>query len=115
MSFNVKNPLSAPMVRKSPPPPVDGARGLFPMEDGWYDIDDDGTVSKLGGGEQSDWDEDDETSGGFIKNKPTLSKVATSGDYNDLKNTPAFMYDVDDDGVLFITSDILPDGDGVNY
>lgn len=48
-------------------------------------------------------------------NSTDLSKVATSGDYNDLINTPAFMYDVDDDGVLFITSDVLPDGDGVNY
>lgn len=37
---------------------------------------------------QSNWDEDDPTSAAFIKNKPDLSAVATSGDYNDLSNKP---------------------------
>lgn len=38
--------------------------------------------------EQSDWVETDSTKETYIKNKPTLSKVANSGDYNDLSNTP---------------------------
>lgn len=46
---------------------------------------------------------------GLKANISDLAYVATSGDYNDLRNTPAFMYDIDDDGVLFITSDVLPD------
>lgn len=39
--------------------------------------------------EQSDWAETDTTKETYIKNKPTLSKVASSGDYNDLTNKPA--------------------------
>lgn len=38
--------------------------------------------------EQSDWAETDNTKETFIKNKPTLSKVAESGNYNDLSNKP---------------------------
>ena len=37
---------------------------------------------------QSDWDETDTTADDYIKNKPTLSTVATSGDYDDLTNKP---------------------------
>lgn len=37
---------------------------------------------------QSDWTEADTASAAFIKNKPTLSTVATSGSYNDLSNKP---------------------------
>jgi len=47
MSFIAKNPLSAPVISKSPPSPPAGARGLFATEDGWYDIDDTGNVTKL--------------------------------------------------------------------
>ena len=38
--------------------------------------------------EQSDWSETDTDSNAFIKNKPTLSTVATTGSYNDLVNKP---------------------------
>ena len=38
--------------------------------------------------EQADWTEADNTKVDYIKNKPTLSTVATSGDYNDLTNKP---------------------------
>ena len=40
------------------------------------------------GGVQSDWEETDDKSMSYIKNKPTLSVVATSGSYNDLLNKP---------------------------
>ena len=37
---------------------------------------------------QSDWQETDETSDGFIKNKPHFAGVAISGAYSDLSGTP---------------------------
>ena len=37
---------------------------------------------------QSDWTQNDNTKDDYIKNKPTLSTVATSGSYNDLENKP---------------------------
>ena len=37
---------------------------------------------------QSDWNETITSSDAFIKNKPALKTVATSGNYNDLTNTP---------------------------
>ena len=43
-----------------------------------------------GGGDQvqSDWTENDSTQVSYIKHKPTLATVATSGDYDDLTNKP---------------------------
>ena len=41
-----------------------------------------------GGGVQSDWTETDTNSMSYIKNKPELSVVATSGNYDDLINKP---------------------------
>ena len=41
-----------------------------------------------GGGVQSDWAETDTKSMSYIKNKPELSSVATSGSYNDLLDKP---------------------------
>jgi len=37
---------------------------------------------------QSDWIEDDKSADSFIKNKPRLASVATSGAYSDLSGTP---------------------------
>lgn len=37
---------------------------------------------------QADWTETSTTSVAYIQNKPNLATVATSGDYNDLNNTP---------------------------
>ncbi len=37
---------------------------------------------------QSDWNQTTTTADDYIKNKPTLSTVATSGSYNDLSNKP---------------------------
>ena len=44
--------------------------------------------SGSGGGVQSDWAETDDKSMSYIKNKPELSVVATSGNYDDLINKP---------------------------
>ena len=44
--------------------------------------------SGSGGGVQSDWAETDINSMSYIKNKPELSVVATSGNYDDLINKP---------------------------
>lgn len=42
-----------------------------------------------GGGQvQANWTESDSSDPSFIRNKPTLATVATSGSYNDLSNTP---------------------------
>lgn len=38
---------------------------------------------------QSDWSQSDNTADDFIKNKPTLATVATSGSYTDLTNKPS--------------------------
>jgi hypothetical protein len=47
------------------------------------------TISSSGGTQvQSDWDETDSTSMSYILNKPTLSTVATTGDYDDLLDKP---------------------------
>ena len=49
-------------------------------------------LGKSGGGSgtqvQSDWAETDTESVSYIKNKPELSTVATSGNYDDLINKP---------------------------
>ena len=45
---------------------------------------------------QSDWTQSDNTSDDYIKNKPTLATVATSGDYTDLTNTPTIPTKVSD-------------------
>ena len=55
---------------------------------------------------QSDWTQTDNQAPDYIKNKPTLAAVATSGDYNDLSNTPT---------LPTATSDLTNDGsDGVH-
>lgn len=46
------------------------------------------TVIDLNDGAQSDWDESDSSATDYIKNKPVLATVATSGSYNDLSNKP---------------------------
>lgn len=51
----------------------------------------DGTNYAVQGGSanvQSDWNQTDTTADDYIKNKPSLAAVATSGSYNDLSNTP---------------------------
>lgn len=37
---------------------------------------------------QADWEEEDSTSDAFVRNKPNLATVATSGSYNDLSDKP---------------------------
>lgn len=48
MSFIAKNPLSVPEIEHTPSTPP-GTRGLFAKEDGWYEVDDQGHVKKIGG------------------------------------------------------------------
>ena len=45
-------------------------------------------VPNAGEWTQSDWAETDPSDDAYIKNKPNLAAVATSGDYDDLSNTP---------------------------
>ena len=47
MSFIAKNPLTIPKASKAPSAPIQGTRGLFAKEDGWYDIDDSGNERKI--------------------------------------------------------------------
>lgn len=47
-----------------------------------------GTVT-LSGASQANWTQSDSSADDYIKNKPTLSTVATSGSYNDLSNKPS--------------------------
>ena len=56
-------------------------------------IEHDGQIYKLQSSSQttqiqSDWSQSDTTAVDYIKNKPNLSTVATSGDYDDLTNKP---------------------------
>lgn len=47
MSFIEENPLQSAGFDSFPPTPPEGKRGLFPKEDGWYDIDSDGNKHRL--------------------------------------------------------------------
>lgn len=49
----------------------------------------DGTPTPTPEAVQADWTENDHTSLAYIKNKPVLSEVATTGSYNDLTNKPS--------------------------
>ena len=53
---------------------------------------------------QSDWDQTTTTADDYIKNKPTLATVATSGSYNDLSNKPTIPPAVAVDSALSSTS-----------
>lgn len=46
MAFIAKNPIVAPETN-SPLVPPQNTRAIFPKDDGWYEIDDKGNVSKL--------------------------------------------------------------------
>ena len=46
MAFIAKNPIVSPQTN-SPPVPPPNTRGIFPKDDGWYEIDDNGNVRKL--------------------------------------------------------------------
>lgn len=54
-------------------------------------------ITAKGGGsgsqEQADWDETDTEAPSYIKNKPELATVATTGDYYDLNNLPTIPAD----------------------
>ena len=47
MIFIANNPITAKEMTDTPDTPLPSTRGLFPKEDGWYDIDSDGNVKKI--------------------------------------------------------------------
>jgi hypothetical protein len=47
MSFIANNPILAAEATSPPPLPKKGTRGLFPKEDGWYDYDEMGNVTRV--------------------------------------------------------------------
>lgn len=53
MSFIAKNPLTIPEIDDAPSVPK-GTRGLIAKPDGWYDVDSDGNIKKLGDGSYSE-------------------------------------------------------------
>lgn len=58
--------------------------------------------------EQANWTQTDNTHVDYIKNKPSLSTVATSGDYNDLTNKPTIptaLADLSDDSTHRVVTD----------
>lgn len=54
---------------------------------------------------QPDWNQADNTKQDYIKNKPNLADVATSGSYNDLNDTPT----IPQDAIPLICSDAYDD------
>lgn len=56
--------------------------------DGGYLLDTDFHLVGGGTSAQADWAEDDPTKSGYIKHKPDLAEVATSGAYSDLQGLP---------------------------
>lgn len=56
--------------------------------DGGYLLDTDFHLVGGGTSAQADWAEDDPSKSGYIKNKPNLAAVATSGAYSDLQGLP---------------------------
>lgn len=47
MSFIPQNPITSTKLNTPPPSPPSGTRGIFPQDDGWYDITDNGDSKKL--------------------------------------------------------------------
>ena len=47
MAYLVKNPLIASKTGENPPNTPKGMRGIFPKDDGWYDIDENGEITKI--------------------------------------------------------------------
>lgn len=82
MSFIAKNPLIAPEVETSPLPPKN-TRGLYPKEDGWYDINEEGASEKIATSKEL---EDVETTLDSIINK-TASGM-NSLEINDISEVP---------------------------
>lgn len=67
-------------------------------------IDDSGNVN-LGYQLQANWNESNQNYPSFIQGKPNLASVATSGDYNDLRNKPTIPEGVQTDSQMSDSSD----------
>lgn len=74
MSFIAKNPILAAEAKTSPPLPKNGTRGLFPMEDGWYDYDENGETKRL-----ATSDEVNEIADDLITDDPNKALSAKQG------------------------------------
>lgn len=76
-----------------------------------------GSEPQTGAEVQANWTEDDNTKADFIKNKPTLATVATSGSYGDLSNTPnaAIVEGTDSVSFKLDNGDLLVTFDGTTY
>lgn len=48
MPFIAKNPINSVALNSVPATPIPGTRSIFPMNDGWYEMDSDGNVRRLG-------------------------------------------------------------------
>jgi hypothetical protein len=59
-----------------------------------------------------DWNQTDETKADYIKNKPTLATVATTGSYNDLTDLPTIAGVTGNNGV-YVGSGDMPEGSNV--
>ena len=66
--------------------------------------DNNGNVN-LGQQMQADWDENNPEWPSYIRNKPSLANVATSGDYNDLRNKPTIPEGAQTDSQMSDTSE----------
>ena len=91
MPFIAKNPLILPEIRETPSTPP-GTRGLFAKEDGWYEVDSNGVVKKLG-----------DASGGFTPEAidemiETVEKMESMLPRKVYINLPASAWVEDDDG-----------------
>ena len=51
-----------------------------------------------------DWSQTDSAKADYIKNKPELANVATTGSYSDLKDTPVITNEIDDNGVVYLNN-----------
>jgi len=85
------DPNFAESVAKEIGKKVDKVEGKVLSSNDYTDADKEKLLSVQKGAEKnvmSDWAEEDANSDRFIKNKPVLSSVATSGSYNDLSEKP---------------------------
>lgn len=48
MPFIAKNPINSVALNSVPATPIPGTRSIFPMNDGWYEMDSEGNVRRLG-------------------------------------------------------------------
>ena len=78
MSFIAKNPLSVPEIDYTPSTPK-GTRGLFAKEDGWYDINNSGKITKVTCGVGEETNDGGEIFNDYENNKAISNKTTANG------------------------------------